>query len=37
VWRVAPKFSLQTGAFVSPAGQNALVERGLLVALWSNF
>jgi hypothetical protein len=37
VWRIAPKFSLQAGAFVSPAGQNALVERGLLVALWSNF
>ncbi|HEY0266113.1 MAG TPA: hypothetical protein VGC16_05130, partial [Rhizomicrobium sp.] len=37
VWRVTQRFSLQAGAFVSPAGQNALVERGLVLALWSDF
>ncbi len=37
VWRFAPRFSLQTGAFVSPAGQNALVERGVVLAVWSSF
>jgi hypothetical protein len=34
VERVNPRWSLQVGAFFSPAGQNALVERGLQVSLW---
>jgi hypothetical protein len=28
------RISLQVGAFVSPAGQNSLVEQGLTIALW---
>jgi hypothetical protein len=31
------RYSLQAGAFFSPAGQNALEERGLLLSLWTNF
>ena len=31
IWR---QFSLQTGTFFSPAGQNALAEQGAFVALW---
>jgi hypothetical protein len=37
VWRLSRRFSLQAGAFFSPAGQNALDERGLALALWANF
>lgn len=29
--------SLQTGAFVSPAGQNSLVETGAFAAIWADF
>lgn len=31
------KYSLQAGAFFSPAGQNALQERGLVLSLWTSF
>lgn len=34
VWR---GFSVQFGAFVTPAGQNALQERGLFTAIWARF
>jgi hypothetical protein len=30
-------FSVQSGSFLSPAGQNALAEHGLFVALWVKF
>jgi hypothetical protein len=30
-------FSVQLGAFVSPAGQNALREQGLFAAIWARF
>jgi hypothetical protein len=32
----SPRYSLQAGAFFSPAGQNALQERGLVLSLWTN-
>lgn len=32
---ITKNISLQVGAFFSPAGQNALVERGLMLSLWS--
>lgn len=35
VHRLSRHWSLQLGAFYSPAGQNALVERGLQVSLWT--
>lgn len=34
VWR---GFSLQVGGFLSPAGQNALQEEGVSVAVWDTF
>jgi hypothetical protein len=34
VEKVDKRWSLQVGAFFSPAGQNALVERGVQVSLW---
>lgn len=34
---LSPRYSLQAGAFFSPAGQNALVERGLCLSLWAYF
>jgi len=37
VWKVSPSFSLQSGAFFSPAGRNALDERGLVLSVWANF
>jgi len=37
VWRMSPRFSLQSGAYFSPAGTNALQESGLVVSLWTNF
>jgi hypothetical protein len=37
VWRMSRRLSLQAGAFFSPAGQNALDERGLCLSLWSDF
>jgi len=36
VWRMSPKISLQLGAFFSPAGINALDERGLQLSVWAN-
>ncbi|HUO90508.1 MAG TPA: hypothetical protein VMU08_15135 [Rhizomicrobium sp.] len=35
VERLSQHWSLQTSVFYSPAGQNALVERGISVALWT--
>ncbi|HEY0105454.1 MAG TPA: hypothetical protein VGB91_05165 [Rhizomicrobium sp.] len=35
VRKLSRHWSLQLGAFYSPAGQNALVERGLTVSLWT--
>jgi hypothetical protein len=35
VERLTRHWSLQAGAFYSPAGQNALVERGVQVSLWT--
>lgn len=37
VWKVSPRFSLQAGGFFSPAGLNALDERGLCLSLWARF
>jgi hypothetical protein len=37
VVRLTHGLSLQAGAFFSPAGQNALDERGLCVSIWSDF
>jgi hypothetical protein len=37
VKRLSGRFSLQVGGFFSPAGQNALVEQGLVLALWTRF
>jgi hypothetical protein len=35
VQKLSRHWALQVGAFYSPAGQNALVERGLQVSLWT--
>ncbi len=35
VQKLSRHWSLQVGAFTSPAGQNALVERGVQVSLWT--
>ncbi len=35
VRKLTRHWSMQLGAFYSPAGQNALVERGLTVSLWT--
>ncbi|HEY0302362.1 MAG TPA: hypothetical protein VGC36_13540, partial [Rhizomicrobium sp.] len=35
VQKLSRHWSLQTGAFYSPAGQNALVEKGVIVSLWT--
>ncbi|HEY4941962.1 MAG TPA: hypothetical protein VII56_11105 [Rhizomicrobium sp.] len=35
VEKLSRHWSLQVGAFYSPAGQNALVERGVSVSLWT--
>jgi hypothetical protein len=37
VRKLSARYSLQAGAFFSPAGQNALVEQGLCLSLWTNF
>jgi hypothetical protein len=37
VVRLTRRMSLQLGAFLSPAGQNALEERGLCLSVWSKF
>lgn len=38
-WVIGPWHSLsfQTGGFVSPAGQNSLVETGVFAAIWTEF
>lgn len=36
VWRMTRRLSLQGGVFFSPAGQNALDERGLCLSLWAD-
>jgi hypothetical protein len=35
VERLSQHWSIQAGAFISPAGRNALVEKGLSVVLWT--
>ena len=37
VWRFAPRFSIQSGVYFSPAGASALQEQGLVLSLWANF
>lgn len=37
VWKMAPRLSLQMGAFLSPMGINALDEHGLQLSLWTDF
>lgn len=37
VWRFAPGYFVQTGAYFSPAGANALQESGALLSLWTDF
>jgi hypothetical protein len=37
VWRWSPRFSLQSGAYFSLAGANALEESGMVISLWANF
>lgn len=36
-YKFSKHFTLQGGAFFSPAGQNALDERGVALSLWSDF
>ncbi len=36
VRKITERYSVQLGAFFSPAGQNALVEQGACLALWTN-
>jgi protein XagA len=36
-YKFSKHFTLQGGAFFSPAGQNALDERGLCLSLWTDF
>jgi len=36
VTRLSNRISVQSGAFISPVGQNSLVERGAVLALWVN-
>ena len=36
-YKFSKRFTLQGGAFFSPAGQNALDERGLCLSLWTDF
>jgi hypothetical protein len=37
VRRLSDRFLLQSAAFFSPAGRNALVEQGLCLSVWSRF
>lgn len=37
VWKLTRRFSLQAGGIVTPAGRNALAERGAQLSLWTNF
>lgn len=34
VWRISKRLALQSGAFFSPAGRNALDEQGAVLSLW---
>jgi hypothetical protein len=34
---VSARWSVQLGGFLSPAGQNSLVEQGVSLALWRHF
>lgn len=36
-WKVSRRLTLQVGAFFSPAGQNTLDERGLVLSVWKDF
>ena len=35
--RLTPRWSLQTGAFISPAGQNIIQEQGVITQLWYRY
>jgi hypothetical protein len=35
--RLGPRWSLQTGAFISPAGRNIVQEQGLVTQLWYRY
>jgi hypothetical protein len=37
VYRWSPRWLFQTGAFFSPAGNNALVEQGVAFSVWRRF
>jgi hypothetical protein len=37
VWRLSPRFHLQAGGFLSPAGDKALKEQGAVLSLWTTF
>ena len=37
VWKLTRRLSLQAGGIVTPAGRNALEERGAQLSLWTNF
>jgi hypothetical protein len=37
VRRMSRHFYLQSGAFFSPAGRNALDERGAVLSVWTRF
>lgn len=37
VRNLSPRWSVQLGGFISPAGQNSLVEQGASLALWRRF
>jgi hypothetical protein len=37
IYDFSARYSLQAGAFFSPAGQNSLEERGLELSLWTSF
>lgn len=36
-WKLTQRLTLQAGAFLSPAGRNALDERGLCLSVWADF
>jgi hypothetical protein len=37
VYQVSPHIAIQNAVFFSPAGQNALQERGIVLSVWANF
>jgi hypothetical protein len=37
VRRPSERWALQLGGFISPAGQNSLVEQGVSLSLWTQF